>query len=762
MSLLPLNDRNLARNEDESIDQIDDCKNEDVSDIFECLTLDFSPYETVHRWKRMPACDEFVGARRSKHTMVAYNNALYVFGGDDGKRMLNDLLRFDAKDCSWGRVVTTGNPPAPRYNHSAVVYGTSMFVFGGFTGDINSNSNLLNRNDLYKFKFTNGHWCHWPVEGRVPPARSAHGAAVHDHKLWVFAGYDGSKRLNDMWVLDLTSLDTALWQEVRQIGEGPPTCCNFPVTIARDTMFVFSGQSGAKITNDLFQFHFDTRQWRRISNAHILRGSPPSPQRRYGHTMVAHESYLYVFGGTADNILPNDLYCYDLDDQTWHVVEVSEDSQVPHGRLFHAADVIDDAMYVFGGTLDNNIRNGEMYRFQFSSYPRCTLRDDFGRLLDSKQFCDLTFVVGKDENEIDAHTTVVACRSRWLKNKIEQVKKIEVNSSIAVEEKLKITIDDVQPEAFSIALRFMYTDSIYALVKDVPELEVIRIIMDVYCVALKLELGRLEQICVQYIETSVNQSNVLMALDCASRLELAALKDYCLRFIVRGSNFKTIIMTQQFETLPTPLMVEIVRRLHFPVATVPEPHQLTVHSVSSLEDDLKSFWHESSDGNLCDITMMVGDTHIRAHKAILTARCSYFEAMFRSFMPDAGLVRITIGDTIPSLQSFHSLLRYIYYGDVKMPPEDSLYLLSAPYFFGFTNNRLQAICKSNLEMNVSFKNVVEVLEAADKIGATEMKKHALTLIAQDFPKVTESRSISKLSRDLLLDILYTLAEQKKN
>ena len=30
----------------------------------ECLTLDFAqPFETVHRWKRMPDCDEFVGAR---------------------------------------------------------------------------------------------------------------------------------------------------------------------------------------------------------------------------------------------------------------------------------------------------------------------------------------------------------------------------------------------------------------------------------------------------------------------------------------------------------------------------------------------------------------------------------------------------------------------------------------------------------------------------------------------------------------------------
>lgn len=42
-------------------------------------------------------------------------------------------------------------------------------------------------------------------------------------------------------------------------------------------------------------------------------------------------------------------------------------SQLPSGRLFHAAAVISDAMYIFGGTVDNNIRSGEMYRFQVSS-----------------------------------------------------------------------------------------------------------------------------------------------------------------------------------------------------------------------------------------------------------------------------------------------------------------------------------------------------------------------------------------------------------
>ena len=52
---------------------------------------------------------------------MAYDDAIYIFGGDNGKIMLNDLLRFDVKEKSWGRALSTGTPPAPRYHHSAVV-----------------------------------------------------------------------------------------------------------------------------------------------------------------------------------------------------------------------------------------------------------------------------------------------------------------------------------------------------------------------------------------------------------------------------------------------------------------------------------------------------------------------------------------------------------------------------------------------------------------------------------------------------------------
>lgn len=71
-------------------------------------------------------------------------------------------------------------------------------------------------------------------------------------------------------------------------------------------------------------------RWTRIPTEHLLRGSPPPPQRRYGHTMVAFDRHLYVFGGAADNTLPNELHCYDVDSQTWEVIQPSLDSEVPN------------------------------------------------------------------------------------------------------------------------------------------------------------------------------------------------------------------------------------------------------------------------------------------------------------------------------------------------------------------------------------------------------------------------------------------------
>ncbi|XP_012940916.1 leucine-zipper-like transcriptional regulator 1 [Aplysia californica] len=747
----------------------------------ECLTLDFGPFETVHMWKPMPECDEFVGARRSKHTVVAYKEALYVFGGDNGKNMLNDLLRFDVKDKSWGRAFTTGKPPAPRYHHSAVVHESSMFVFGGYTGDIHSNCNLTNKNDLFEYKFNTGQWLEWKFDSRddvrepmsakshsrtvgrsqrMPVARAAHGAAVYGGKLWIFAGYDGNARLNDMWTVSLLG-DIKEWEELHQSGDIPPTCCNFALAVARDCMYVFSGQSGAKITNNLFQFSFEDKQWTRISTELILRDTPPPPEKRYGHTMVAFDRHLYVFGGATGQTLPNELHCFDLDSQTWSITEPARQGdtpQIPAGRLFHAAGVVGEAMYIFGGTIDNNVRSGEIYRFQFSSYPKCTLHDDYGKLLESRQFCDVDFVVGEEQRRIPAHIALVAARSHWLRDKIRTAK---TQSSYCPDSgKLEVFLVDKDPGAFEMILSYIYTDKIQPSVKGAEGQDcnnhVILAMMEVYRLSLQLHMGRLQQLCVQFLEASIGIKSVLFALHNAARLQLDFLKGFCLRFIVKEVNYNQIVMSKEFETLDKPLIVEIVRRKLEPPVRLGDPQPEPLAS-NSLEQDLAQFLVQGQE--FCDITLVLDGTSIPAHKAVLGARSSYFEAMFRSFMPQDNVVNIAIGEMVPSRQAFDSLRRYIYHGDIVMPPEDSLYLFAAPYFYGFTNNRLQAFCKHNLEMNVSYQNVIQILEAADKIQATDMKKHALNIIVRHFTKAARQASLRRLSRELLLDVLDALADE---
>lgn len=60
---------------------------------------------------------------------------------------------------------------------------------------------------------------------------------------------------------------------------------------------------------------------------------------------------------------------------------------------------------------------------------------------------------------------------------------------------------------------------------------------------------------------------------------------------------------------------------------------------TTLEQDMELFLnHMGSD--FCDITLDLDGNHIRAHKAILAARCGYFEGLFRSFMPDNGMVQV--------------------------------------------------------------------------------------------------------------------------
>lgn len=138
--------------------------------------------------------------------------------------------------------------------------------------------------------------------------------------------------------------------------------------------------------------------------------------------MSYHNEQLYVFGGTADNTLPAQLYRFNLQTHLWQLVAPAADSSPPTGRCFHSAVVAENSMYIFGGTVDfqQNVRSSEMFRFQLDMVPRCTLADDFLQLFLDEELADVAFAVGPKADLVYAHGSIVAARSAVLREHLRQ------------------------------------------------------------------------------------------------------------------------------------------------------------------------------------------------------------------------------------------------------------------------------------------------------------------------------------------------------
>ena len=75
---------------------------------------------------------------RESHACVTLGANVYVFGGFDGMRVLNDLYVFDVHTSAWTQVVHSGIAPPARAGATACALGVPphIVVFGGAKKEI--------------------------------------------------------------------------------------------------------------------------------------------------------------------------------------------------------------------------------------------------------------------------------------------------------------------------------------------------------------------------------------------------------------------------------------------------------------------------------------------------------------------------------------------------------------------------------------------------------------------------------------------------
>lgn len=83
--------------------------------------------------------------------------------------------------------------PDPRTDHSIIIHGEHLYVFGGYDGQ-------RRFNDVYSFEIANSTWKKVEVDyEQAPEGRFGHSAAENKDRMIVFGGWNGHETLNEVW-----------------------------------------------------------------------------------------------------------------------------------------------------------------------------------------------------------------------------------------------------------------------------------------------------------------------------------------------------------------------------------------------------------------------------------------------------------------------------------------------------------------------------------------------------------------------------------
>jgi N-acetylneuraminic acid mutarotase len=231
---------------------------------------------------------------RAFHSTVTHGGRLYIFGGCSESQCHNDVMRIDPETSSREIVVrhsdganNVDDTPAPRYCHSAVVFEDAMYIFGGKCGNRDSNDRLA---DIFRFDFATFKWTHVEQRGDTPPPLSAHSAVVCGRRMFVFGGRHADRGCSgDMYEY---VFDTHMW---RRIDVGSESAylerARHSAVLHNGVIAVFGGWNGRRKLNDLYLHALDgSRNDAETEDTNL-------PVQRDCHAAVMWRNTMLVFSG---------------------------------------------------------------------------------------------------------------------------------------------------------------------------------------------------------------------------------------------------------------------------------------------------------------------------------------------------------------------------------------------------------------------------------------------------------------------------------
>lgn len=142
---------------------------------------------------------------RTNHSVVTWNDKLYLFGGTDGITWFNDVWTYEPRSNAWTELDCIGYIPVAREGHSAALVNDTMYIFGGRTQE------GVDLGDLAAFRITSRRWYMFQNMGHSPSARSGHSMTAFGKHIVALAGEPSSSvsdrnELSLAYVLDTSKI----------------------------------------------------------------------------------------------------------------------------------------------------------------------------------------------------------------------------------------------------------------------------------------------------------------------------------------------------------------------------------------------------------------------------------------------------------------------------------------------------------------------------------------------------------------------------
>ncbi|XP_015787072.1 kelch domain-containing protein 3 [Tetranychus urticae] len=186
------------------------------------------------------------------------------------------------------------------------------------------------------------------IEGGLKRVNHA-AVAVNEH-IYSFGGFAGTEDYSFDRPIDVYTLDmnTLRWEEIRPSDGGNPAnvpCIRYGHTVVAqdDIIYLWGGGKNKVLCNKMFMFDTNTRSWL----ANEVKGE--IPVARDGHSACTSGGFMYIIGGFEEERreFADTVYRFEFRTRTWqHLYLLSSDLLK---KDFMSCVAIDDIIYLFGG-----------------------------------------------------------------------------------------------------------------------------------------------------------------------------------------------------------------------------------------------------------------------------------------------------------------------------------------------------------------------------------------------------------------------------